>query len=112
MIRQNKAEGAKFGVRLIGAYEGGSHLERPAFVDKDWYREFIWGEQGGRVNEAVNRAIAKAFPGFILSNYVLAGPMGGQPWFEGPYGADNPYEQSWEPFMRSGQAPEAASQEE
>jgi hypothetical protein len=67
----------------------------------DWYAGFVWGAEGGRVNYEVNRAIADAFPGFILSNYVLAGPPGGQPWFEGLYGADNPYERSWEPFLNA-----------
>ncbi|GJL91380.1 hypothetical protein [Hyphococcus sp.] len=112
VIGQNKREGDKYGVRLIGAYEGGSHLERPSYIDKSWYAGFVWGEQGGRVNEAVNQTIAKAFPGFILSNYVLAGPTGGQPWFEGPYGAGNPYERSWGPFLRPQDAAKGAAREE
>lgn len=100
MLRQNRTEGAQFGVAMIGAYEGGSHLERPAYVPKEWYADFHWGEEGARVNYEVNRAIAEAFPGFILSNYVLAGPTGGQPWFDCMYGEPTPLCESWETFKR------------
>ncbi len=99
VMRQNQKEAAKFGVPMLGAYEGGSHLERPGYIPKDWYKAFLWGEHGGRVNREVNAAIAKAFPGFILSNYGLAGAAGSQPWFEGFIGADNPYARSWEPYL-------------
>ncbi len=93
--RAHANEAAKFGVPFIGAYEGGSHFEKPAEMDEAAYEAFLWGEAGGRVNSAVNEALADAFPGAILSNYVLAGATGGQPWFEGPLGAENPYQASW-----------------
>lgn len=109
VMRQNEREAAKFGVAFIGAYEGGSHLERPSYIDKAWYAAFQWGEQGGRVNAEANRAIAEAFPGVILSNYALAGPTGGQPWFEGAYGENNPYERSWEAFLAPSGTEAAAS---
>ncbi len=99
-FREHARQGAKYGVRLIGAYEGGSHLERREPLSWDAYKAFIWGEEGARANRAVNDALAAEFPGIILSNYVLAGPPGGQPWFEGPLGADNPYARSWEPYLR------------
>ncbi|MFC2953094.1 hypothetical protein ACFOOP_14235 [Marinicaulis aureus] len=111
LFRGAAAQGAQYGVKLIGAYEGGSHFTRPC---KTWdpnrgcveyamttaqYREFQWGERGGRINYEINKALADEFPGVILSNYVLAGPPGGQPWFEGPIGAENPYARSWEALM-------------
>jgi hypothetical protein len=99
-FRQHARYAAKYGVRLVGAYEGGSHLERAEPVSWDAYKAFLWGEEGARANRAVNDALAAEFPGIILSNYVLAGPTGGQPWFEGPLGADNPYARSWEPYLR------------
>ncbi|WDI31045.1 hypothetical protein PUV54_13900 [Hyphococcus flavus] len=102
VLRMWKAHAAlaeNFGVPFIGAYEGGSHFEKPAEMRREIYKSFIWGEEdglsGGDVNLAVNQALAEAFPGVILSNYVLAGPTGGQPWFEGPIGVENPYEKSW-----------------
>ncbi len=107
--RGAKAQGEQYGVRFIGAYEGGSHLGRPwrddgngqrdYLMTQESYREFTWGERGGRVNFEINKALAEEFPGVILSNYVLAGPPGGQPWFEGPIGAENPYARSWEALM-------------
>ena len=98
--KAHQAAAKPFGVRLIGAYEGGSHFERPKELPEEAYERFMWGASGAKVNRAVNDALAKEFPGTILSNYVLAGPTGGQPWFEGPLAAENPYERSWEPYLR------------
>ncbi|MEZ5892322.1 MAG: hypothetical protein R3C58_04150 [Parvularculaceae bacterium] len=98
--QKHQKAAAGFGVPFIGAYEGGSHLEKPSYVDAGWYKDFLWGEKGAAINRANNDAFAKAFPGVILSNYGLAGSTGGQPWFEGPYGAENPYARSWAPYLR------------
>ena len=111
-LAENQREAAAFGVPLIGAYEGGSHLEKPKYVDQDWYTDFHWGVEGGRVNRVANQAIADAFPGFILSNYGLVGAVGGQPWFEGLYGSDNPHMRSWEPFLRPARGDEADARDE
>ncbi|WP_411818215.1 hypothetical protein [Hyphococcus sp. DH-69] len=100
-FRTHADEAKKFGVPFIGAYEGGSHFNRPKDMDKDRYTEFMWGKGGyaGRINRAVNEALAAEFPGVILSNYVLAGAKS-DAYFEGPLGADNSYAKSWEPFLR------------
>ncbi|WP_375205844.1 hypothetical protein [Hyphococcus sp.] len=109
LFRGAQREGAQYGVKLIGAYEGGPHFTRPwtrtpdgkrdYHMTEEEYREFIWGERGGRVNYEINKALAEAFPGIILSNYALAGTPGGQPWFEGTLEAENPYARSWEALM-------------
>ncbi len=91
---------APYSVSIIGAYEGGSHLEKPYEVPSDFYASFVWGPHGARVNGAVNDALAAAYPGIILSNYVLSGQTGGQPWFDGPYGEDNDMQRSWEKYQR------------
>lgn len=92
-------QGARYGVKLIGAYEGGPHFLKPGAMSREKYQEFVWGEHGGRVNYEINKALAEEFPGIILSNYALAGTPGGQPWFEGPLAADNPYARSWKKLM-------------
>lgn len=90
----------RYGSFILGAYEGGSHANRPGWLDKNWYTKFQWGEQGARVNAAVNAAIVEAFPDVILSNYVIAGEQK-KPWSEGLLGADNPYARSWAPYLKS-----------
>lgn len=105
LFRGAKAQGAQYGVRLIGAYEGGPHFGRPWLPDENGgrnylmteqeYRDFLWGDPGARINKAINAALAAEFPGIILSNYALAGAPYGQPWFEGPIGCNSPYCLSW-----------------
>lgn len=107
--KRHQTEGAKYGVKLLGAYEGGPHFGRPwrggpngervYEMTQANYQEFVWGERGANVNYQVNKALAEAFPGVILSNYALAGTTGGQPWFEGPIGVDNPYANSWDKLI-------------
>jgi len=96
-----------FGVRLIGAYEGGSHFSRHKDVPKDAYTAWHWGDGGARVNAAVNAALAERFPGIILSNYATFGPAaydgasGPQPWFEGlPSEPPTEMAKSWEAYQR------------
>lgn len=92
--------GEQYGVKIIGAYEGGSHLEKPGYVPREFYEQWLWGEHGARVNKGVNDALAAAYPGIILSNYVLAGPTGGQPWFDGQYGETTEMNRSWSAYQR------------
>ncbi len=91
-----------FGVRVLGMYEAGNHLKKlPAFIDKQWRDDFIWGPEGGRANYEIYRMMAERFPGIVISNYALAGPVGGEPWGEGPLGADNAYARSWPRLMEA-----------
>ncbi len=90
----------QYGVKLIGAYEGGSHDERPRYINGDFYRNYLWGPEGARVNTAVNDALAEAYPGIILSNYATVGPPGGQPWFDGFYDENNDMQRSWAKYER------------
>ncbi len=99
--RDLKRRAEAYGVSPIGFYEGGSHLKRPRFIDEAWYEAFLWGPEGARVNYEINLALAEAFPGIILSNYVLAGPVGAGPFAEGPLGTDTPYAASWMQVMEA-----------
>ncbi|MEM9014094.1 MAG: hypothetical protein AAGB02_03200 [Pseudomonadota bacterium] len=86
---------AIFGVKIIGAYEGGSHANEAARVAPDWH----WGEGGALVNTTLNEALISAYPGLILMNYAGAGGRS-EPWFDGDYGEANPMQQSWAKFER------------
>ena len=90
-----------FNVKLIGAYEGGSHFSRHEDVPRDAYKAWHWGAGGARMNAAVNGALAQEYPGIILSNYVTFGPAETQPWFEG-FPSDPPTEmaESWGAYQR------------
>lgn len=99
-FKRHKNQAANFGVELIGAYEGGSHDVKPARIPGKFYNSYLWGPEGARVNQSVNDALVAAFPGIILSNYVLAGPVGGQPWHDGPIGANTEMQRSWEKYLR------------
>lgn len=98
---QNHAsQAAPYGVKVIGAYEGGPHQKRPKYIPKEWYEAYLWGPAGGRINTALNEALATAFPGTILANYALTGGTGGDPWFDGLDGEDNGIKRSWAEFQR------------
>ena len=97
------------GARFIGAYEGGSHLIRPDFFDDafgndealvEWYESDAWEEYAGDVNRQVNQAIIDRFPGVIIANYVIIGPTGQLPWFDGLWGQNSFTQQSWQAFER------------
>ena len=109
-FQEHSAVGLNFGVTLIGAYEGGSHDVPPSFFSsdfgdskellKEWYEDYLWGPEGARVNNSVNDAVAQAFPGIILSNYVTYGPTGSQPWFDGFEGENLAMQVSWTKYYR------------
>lgn len=109
-FEEHNAVSADFGVTVIGAYEGGSHDDAPEFFREtygpssellfDWYENYMWGTQGARVNNDINDALAVAYPGIILSNYVTVGPTGGQPWFDGAEGENLPMQVSWTKYHR------------
>ncbi len=103
VVRQfarHKVQAEVFGVSVIGAYEGGSHDIKPAQIPGGFYNAYLWGPEGARVNEAVNDALVAAYPGIILSNYALAGRVGGQPWHDGPIGGDTEMQRSWVKYQR------------
>ncbi|MCK5745662.1 MAG: hypothetical protein KAH44_05580, partial [Oricola sp.] len=90
------------GVHVVGMYEAGNHLNKtPAYVDKAWRDAFIWGEEGGRANYEIYLMMAKRFPGIVIANYTLAGPVGGDPWGDGMLGEDNPYAASYRKLMET-----------
>lgn len=109
-FQEHNAVALTFGVPVIGAYEGGSHDDAPAFFRSDfgsnsdllfdWYRNYLWGPEGARVNNDVNDALAQAYPGIILSNYVTVGPSGGQPWFDGQEGENLAMQVSWTKYYK------------
>lgn len=94
------------GSRVIGSYEGGSHLVIPDALAKsasftEWWMRFHWGEDGAALTRGVNQAILKEFPDAILSNYYSVGrPSPSAPWMDGHYADRTPLMQVWDEFAR------------
>lgn len=95
----------KHGIRLIGAYEGGSH-DRPKkelrASDKfnSWWLEFQWGPYGADIVRQTNLAVIEAFPGTILSDFDTIGVVGSAPWLEGHYAHKTDLMRVWDEFAR------------
>ncbi len=94
------------GSRLIGAYEGGSHLVPPKELANskdflDWWTVFHWGEDGADIARQVNRDLIEAFPGAIIANYESIGAIQpGKPWIDGHYAKPTPMLKMWDEFAR------------
>lgn len=104
-IARHKRVADETGVNLTDFYEGGSHLERPDYIPREWFTSFLWGEHGAEINETVNRTLRDTYPDLTLSNYVLAGAPGSAPWLDGLLSAPTPMMNSWKPFMKKGSNP-------
>lgn len=98
VIAAHKKVADTFGIPLTGFYEGGSHLDRPDYISKDWYTKFLWGEHGAAINAEVNSELRKRYPDTTLSNYVIAGEPGKGPWEDGTYSSPTPMMKSWDLF--------------
>lgn len=98
------AEGA--GSRLIGGYEGGSHLLPPGELARDpvfqkWWKDYHWSAEGAAVARRINQDIIKAYPGFIISNYKSIGTLSPtSPWNDGHYADVTPMMKMWDEFAR------------
>ena len=93
------------GVRIIGAYEGGSHDQPPRETRqsekfKKWWTDYHWGPYGADVVRQVNLAIIEEFPGVILSNYAGMGGIGGAPWIDGHYALETDMLRMWDEFAK------------
>ena len=99
-FERHNAQAARFGLKVIGAYEGGSHDSRPREIPEGFFNDYLWGPEGARVNEAVNDALLEAYPDIMLSNYALGGRVGWQPWHDGPIGGNTHMQQSWAKYLR------------
>lgn len=89
-----------YGSFLLGAYEGDAHIERPGFMPVEDYKAFVFGEHGAAINAAVLRAMREIEPTYLLSDYSMV-DTGRDPWDNGPYGTENPKNESWTPYLRS-----------
>ena len=96
---------ARYGVFLIGAYEGGSHdtiigplAQSEIFMD--WWTNYHWGPHGVAVVREINEAILERWPNAILSDFTGIGQIGDphSPWFEGPYGEPSLMRDMWREF--------------
>lgn len=103
--RAHRRIAERHGLRIIGAYEGGSHdnprkLLKQSEKFRSWWRDYHWGPYGADVVRQVNRSIIEAFPGVIVSNYASIGEIGGAPWFDGHYTEETDMLRMWDEFAR------------
>lgn len=103
--RAHRQIAERHGLSILGAYEGGSHdnpgeLLSQSDTFRAWWREYHWGPHGADVVRQVNLAIAKEFPGVILSNYAGIGGVGGAPWFDGHYAEETDMLHMWDEFAK------------
>ena len=103
--REHAAIAERQGVRIIGAYEGGSHdvpdrsVAKGAPVFRNWWKDYHWGPYGADVVRQVNLAVRAEFPDAILSNYASIGPISlGGPWIDGHYSTPTDMSRMWEEF--------------
>ncbi|MCB2112677.1 MAG: hypothetical protein R3C42_08420 [Parvularculaceae bacterium] len=108
--REHKAFADRAGSRFIGAYEGGSHLLPPKELVRDksflaWWLAWHWSEGNAGVARRINRDIADAFPGVIISNYESIGTLGPDaPWNDGHYSQSTPMMDMWDEFAKTAPA--------
>ena len=104
--KEHQAYAEKAGSRLIGAYEGGSHLNAPAELQQskafvDWWTAWHWGPRGADVARRVNNDLIKAFPDIIIANYLSVGsPSVKAPWIDGHYARPTPMSAMWDEFAK------------
>jgi hypothetical protein len=101
--REHKKISDRYGARLLGAYEGGSHLDvygdvKNSAAFRKWWTDYHWGPAGAAVSREFHKALLAEFPDVILSNYVgLGGALDASaPWNDGHYGAPTELGRSWE----------------
>ena len=100
------------GSRLIGAYEGGSHLKPPKELSESkefmkWWRDYHWGPQGADVARSINKELIETFPGVIVANYESIGELSAaNPWIDGHYARPTPMLRMWDEFARPDRLPQ------
>ncbi len=103
---EHRALAEKAGSRLLGGYEGGSHLNPPKQLTQskafmDWWMAYHWSEQSAGVGRTINRDLIKAFPGVVLANYESIGALKADaPWIDGHYAKPTPVLKMWDEFAR------------
>jgi len=97
----------EFGVKIIGAYEGGSHDTPPQELSQskifnEWWTQYHWGAEGADVVRQINLALIREYPGLILSDFTSMGKIGTHhsPWYDGHYSDETEMMRMWSEFQR------------
>lgn len=103
--RLHQEAARKNGMRLIGAYEGGSHDQPDEGLKEskkfaEWWLDFHWGHYGADIIRQTNLALINEFPGVMLSDFSSMGPVGRAPWVEGHYAYETDLLRVWDEFSR------------
>jgi hypothetical protein len=94
------------GSRLLGAYEGGSHLVPPKELENSkeflsWWIAYHWGEDSADIGRKINRRLIEAFPDAVIANYESIGAIKPEsPWIDGHYAKPTPVMEMWDEFAR------------
>jgi len=103
---EHKAMAEKFGSRLLGGYEGGSHLTPPKELTRSktfvtWWTKYHWSGEGADICRKINDELIAAAPGIVISNYKSIGTMTpDSPWNDGHYADVTPMMKMWDEYAR------------
>lgn len=105
-FKEHKAIAEQAGSRLLGGYEGGSHLTPPKELTNSktfmkWWMAYHWSEESAAVGRQINHDLIDAFPGIVIANYKSIGTLTpGSPWNDGHYAKPTPMMTMWDEFAK------------
>lgn len=103
---EHRALAEKAGSRLLGGYEGGSHLYPPKQLTQskpfmNWWMAYHWSAESAGVGRTINQDLIRAFPGVVIANYESIGALkADSPWIDGHYAKPTPVLKMWDEFAR------------
>lgn len=105
-FKEHQAIAEQAGSRLLGGYEGGSHLTPPTELTNSktfvkWWMAYHWSDESAAVGRRINRDLIEAFPGIVIANYKSIGTLKpDSPWNDGHYAKPTPMMTMWDEFAR------------
>ncbi len=107
-FKEHQALAERAGSRLLGGYEGGSHLTPPKELTRsktfvNWWMAYHWSAESAAVGRRINNDLIAAAPGIVIANYKSIGTLTpDSPWNDGHYAKPTPMMTMWDEFARPG----------